>query len=177
MRKILFIIVTIIIALLVYINVNADEIVIPSSAIRFRVVANSNSFRDQSIKMMVREYIDDYLALKMVGVEDVSMARNIIESELDNINVGIENLFDENNYNVDFVIHYGEVFFPDKLYNGVRYDSGSSESLVVSIGEGSGDNWWWVLFPPLCLLEAEESEFDEVEYRFFVKSLIDKIFE
>ena len=176
MRKILFIIVTIIIALLVYINVNADEIVIPSSAIRFRVVANSNSFRDQSIKMMVREYIDDYLALKMVGVEDVSMARNIIESELDNINVGIENLFDENNYNVDFVIHYGEVFFPDKLYNGVRYDSGSYESLVVTIGEGSGDNWWCVLFPPLCLIEAKKTDIDNITYSSYINEVINKYF-
>ena len=177
MKKILFITVTIIVALLVYVNVNADEIIIPGDAIRFRVIANSNSFKDQSMKMLVKEYIDDYLSLKLVEVDDIDDARACIVSEIENINLGIKKIFDENNYNLDFIVHYDDVFFPDKLYKGIRYDSGSYESLVVTIGRGEGNNWWCVLFPPLCLLEAEESEMGEVEYRFFVKNLIDKIFE
>lgn len=163
--------------LLVYVNVNALEISIPGSAIRFRVVANSNSFEDQSMKMLVKEYIDDYLATKMVNVNNVDNARDIIESELDNIDEGIQEIFKENNYDESFVISYGDNFFPKKLYKGVIYDEGSYESLVITIGDGDGDNWWCVLFPPLCLLEAQESDLDEVEYQFFVKSLIEKIFE
>jgi len=46
------------------------------------------------------------------------------------------------------------------------------ESLLVTLGSGKGDNWWCVLFPPLCLLEAEES--DKIEYKFFVQELIEK---
>ena len=54
MRKLLFVIAAIIVFLIVYINVNASEIVIPGSAIRFRVVANSNSIKDQKMKMLVK---------------------------------------------------------------------------------------------------------------------------
>jgi len=177
MRKILLIIATIVIALLVYINVNAEEIVIPSSSIRFRVIANSNTIKDQSMKMLVKEYVDDYLAVKMVEVESVDEARSIIELEIDNLKEEIEKIFNKNNYDEDFVIHYGENFFPDKLYKGVSYESGIYESLVITIGEGQGDNWWCVLFPPLCLLETQESEIDEVDYQFFVQNLIEEIFE
>ena len=53
------------------------------------------------------------------------------------------------------------------------YDGGYYNSLVVTLGDGEGDNWWCVLFPPLCLMEENETTSD-VEYKFFVKSIIEK---
>lgn len=177
MKKLIIFIITIIVACLVYINVNADEIVIPDAAIRVRVVANSNTIKDQSMKMKVKEYIDSYLSVQMIDVNDVDEARNVIEGELDNINNGIKDIFEKNDYDMDFSVHFGDNYFPDKEYKGIVYTSGIYESLVVSVGEGRGDNWWCVLFPPLCLLEADENEVDEVEYQFFVQKLINKMFE
>ena len=176
MKKIIFVIITIVVAFLVYVNVNADEIVIPSSAIRFRVIANSNSIYDQKIKMYVKDYVDNYLGSMLVGIDDIEDAKNIIEGELKNLKIGIEKILDNNNYDGDFVISYGKNFFPDKLYKGIRYKSGNYDSLVIIIGEGEGDNWWCVLFPPLCLLESKNNELESVDYQFFVKELIDKIF-
>lgn len=177
MKKILLVVVTIIVALLVYVNVNAEEIVIPDSSIRFRVIANSNGIKDQKMKVLVKEYIDDYLAVKMVDINSKDDAKKIIEDEIDNMNNEIKKIFEEHDYTQDFVVYYGENFFPDKIYKGVNYKSGSYESLVITIGKGEGDNWWCVLFPPLCLLEAQESDVDDVEYQFFVKELITGIFE
>lgn len=177
MRKLLLIIFTIIVALLVYVNVNADEIIIPSSAIRVRVVANSNTIEDQTMKMKVKKYIEDYLAIKLLDIEDLETARNIVENEIDNLNNDIKEIFSENNYNKDIIIHFGDNYFPEKEYKGTTYKSGIYESLVITIGNGKGDNWWCVLFPPLCLLEVEESEVEEVEYQFFVKKMLQKIFE
>ena len=71
-------------------------------------------------------------------------------------------------------INFGLNYFPKKVYKGVTYEQGDYESLVITIGSGQGDNWWCVLFPPLCLLEAEENT--EVEYKFKVLELLDKIF-
>ena len=61
---------------------------------------------------------------------------------------------------------------PEKEYKGTTYEEGYYESLVITLGSGEGDNWWCVLFPPLCLLEAEDS--DDVEYTSYVKELVDK---
>ena len=72
------------------------------------------------------------------------------------------------------IIHYGLNYFPKKEYKGVIYEEGYYESLVVTLGNGNGDNWWCVLFPPLCLLEAQETNTQDVEYKFFVQDLIDK---
>lgn len=162
---------------MVYINVNADEIVIPDAAIRVRVIANGNSILDQSMKMKVKDYIEGYIYPLLTDVETIEEARSIIQDHVDEMDQGILELFKENHYDMDYIIHFGDNYFPEKDYKGVHYEAGAYESLVVSIGEGVGNNWWCVLFPPLCLLEGEESDTDGVQYRFFVQEMLDKIFE
>lgn len=178
MKKIIFIVITVIVAFLVYVNVNAsvDEIVIPDAAIRVRVIANSNSIHDQNMKMKVKERIEKSISPLLVSVENVNEARKIISNSIDNLENDVEVLFKDNNYDKDFKVNFGKNFFPDKDYKGVHYDEGEYESLVVTIGEGTGDNWWCVLFPPLCLLDASDSETEDVEYQFFVTKMLDKIF-
>ena len=71
-----------------------------------------------------------------------------------------------------FDISLGKNYFPSKEVYKVVYPEGYYESLVVSLGEAKGDNWWCVLFPPLCLVEAEESS--KVEYKLYIKEILDK---
>lgn len=178
MKKIILIIITVIVAIMVYINVNADvgEIVIPEAAIRVRVIANSNSIHDQSMKMKVKEKIEQTISPLLIDVDNVEDARNIISEQIGKLEEDVEVLFRDNEYNKSIMINFGDNYFPEKDYKGVHYDEGEYESLVVTIGEGEGDNWWCVLFPPLCLLEASESDTNEVEYQFFVTKMLDKIF-
>ena len=84
----------------------------------------------------------------------------------------INELFKENNYNETFEINYGTNYFPEKIYKGVKYPEGNYESMVIKIGVASGDNYWCVLFPPLCMMEAKET--DKVEYKFFIEEIINK---
>lgn len=178
MKKIIFFVIVIITFLFVYSYVNADvdEIVIPDAAIRVRVIAHSNSIHDQNMKMKVKEYIEKDLSAKLVNVDSVEDARNVISSEIDNLKIGIRELFESNEYDMNFIVHYGDNYFPDKEYKGVHYKAGAYESLVVTIGEGNGDNWWCVLFPPLCLLDAQENDTNDVEYQFFVQKIIHRVF-
>jgi stage II sporulation protein R len=178
MKKLILIILTIIVAFFVYVNVNADvgEIVIPDAAIRVRVIANSNSLLDQSMKMRVKDMLEKEMMPLLVDVDNVEEARNIIRDNIDSLEDDIEVFFDNNDYNMDFMVNFGDNYFPEKDYKGVHYNDGEYESLVITIGEGSGDNWWCVLFPPLCLLEASESEVDDTEYQFFVVEMLEKIF-
>lgn len=178
MRKVILVLITIIVAFIVYINVNAevDEIVIPGSAIRVRVIANSNSIHDQSMKMKVKEMIEKTISPMLIDVDNVEDARTIINGQLKQLEIDVEALFADNEYDKDIMINFGDNYFPEKDYKGVHYDEGAYESLVVTIGEGEGDNWWCVLFPLLCLLETEDSDTSDVEYQFFVTKMLDKIF-
>ena len=80
------------------------------------------------------------------------------------------------NQKESFKINYGMNYFPEKIYKGVKYEEGEYESLVIELGDGLGDNFWCVLFPPLCLLEGEEQTKTDVEYTSFIKEIINKYF-
>jgi len=178
MKKIILSILIVRLAFVLFINVNAKEyyIVFPDLAIRVRVVANSNSLRDQSIKMKVKEKIENTISPLLLDVDNVDDAREIIGNSVSKLENDISDLFDEFDYNESFIVNFGDNYFPEKDYRGVHYDEGEYESLVVTIGSGDGDNWWCCLFPPLCLLEASESESTDVEYQFFVTTMLRQIF-
>ena len=147
--------------------------IIPKEAIRFRVIPNSNEQGDQAIKLKVRDALQSELYFLLKDTKGIEDARLKIENEIDSINQNISNILIEENYDKGYQLSFGRNYFPEKTYKGIVYDAGYYESLVVTLGKGEGDNWWCVLFPPLCLLEADESE-EEVEYKFFLQELIDK---
>ena len=154
-----------------------EEILIPDAAIRFRVIANSDAKVDQDIKMLVKNDIESEVLNDIKGSNSINETRTIIKDNLPQYEEVVFNTLRKNNIDQDFNINYGMNYFPEKTYKGVKYPSGEYESLVVTLGNGEGKNWWCVLFPPLCLLEAEEEEeSNEVEYKFFVRELIDKFF-
>lgn len=145
-----------------------EEILIPEESIRFRVIANSDSEEDQTLKMEVKASVEKELNRLMVQAKNIQEARELIKNDLSTI----EQLV--NNYNVPYNINFGMNDFPEKEYKGITYESGKYESLVITLGSGIGKNWWCVMFPPLCLLEAEENDLNEVEYKSYVKTLLDK---
>lgn len=150
------------------------DIRIPEEAIRIRIVANSNTEYDQRIKRTVRDSVQVEISSLLKEADSVLEARKIIKENVVQIEKVVSNTLQEENYGLGYRVHFGYNYFPEKEYKGVIYDDGLYESLLITLGEGSGDNWWCVLFPPLCLLEAEES--DEIEYKSYVKELIHKYF-
>lgn len=151
--------------------VSSNEL-IPDDAIRVRVIANSNSEYDQDIKLKVSEVVKDDMYNLLKNTKGTDNAKKVIKNNITYLSNDINDLLVSENYNLGFDINYGKNYFPRKEYKGVVYEEGYYESLVVNIGEGKGDNWWCVLFPPLCLVEAEES--DEVEYTTFIKEIMEK---
>jgi stage II sporulation protein R len=174
MKKYIILVLALISIFYVYNNVDAEENIIPDEAIRFRVIANSNTVYDQNIKIQVRNVIQNKILELLNGVDDINQTRDIIKNNIDLLNNLTEETLNNLNYDMNFNINYGYNYFPEKKYKGIKYKAGNYESLVITLGEGEGDNWWCVLFPPLCLVEADESDVDESEYTFFVKEIIEK---
>ena len=163
MKKIILIILTLVIMSLIYNETKAETIIIPSTAIRLRVIPNSNSYLDQNMKNKVKNYLEENTYQLLKDTDNIEEARNLIIENIPIIEDNIDNLFAQNNYDMDYEINYGYNYFPDKEYRGIKYDEGYYESIVISIGKAEGDNWWCVLFPNLCLVDLNEK--DDVEYR------------
>lgn len=159
------------------VNTRSNQVLIPKQAIRFRVIANSNQKSDQDIKLLVRNKIQTELYNDVVNTKNIKEARNIVKHNLNKYDTTVKIALTENQIDQDYTINYGTNYFPEKTYKGVVYPEGNYESLVVTLGNGIGENWWCVLFPPLCLLEAEETEEKTtVEYHSFIKDILDKYF-
>lgn len=174
MKKVFVFILMLLLVVSVYKKSN-DSVKIPDSAIRFRILANSNSPKDQKIKEDIRDKMQKELYSLLQNSKSINDSRKIINSNMSNFDEILKDSMKdiEYSYSIDYGMHY----FPSKTYKGITYDEGNYESLLVTLGSGKGDNWWCVLFPPLCLLEAEESsDVKNVEYKSFIKEIIEKYF-
>ncbi len=174
MRKLIAVIVAIIIVITSF--KTTDEVIIPNESIRIRVIANSNNTYDQAIKQLVRNNVEDQITTLLIDALNIDEARSIINDNLKEIDLTVNDILKNNNYNHSYKVNFGYNYFPQKKYKGVVYEEGMYESLVITIGEGKGDNWWCVLFPPLCMMESNDENIEEVEYKSFIKEIIDKYF-
>ncbi|MBE6154830.1 MAG: stage II sporulation protein R [Firmicutes bacterium] len=156
------------ISLIVIATKKEEDIIIPNNAIRFRVIANSNTLEDQSQKLIIKDKIETEVYKLINGADNTGEVRDLIENNIDIINEIVES------YNVPYSVNYGYNYFPTKNYKGVMYKAGNYESLVITLGEGLGNNFWCVLFPPLCLLDNNKDDVSEVKYKLYVKELLDK---
>ena len=153
-------------------NSLAKSLTIPEDALRIRIIPNSNSNYDQFIKGKVKDKLEITMYDLLRDARSSEEARKIIINNLSLVDKDVENILNEENYGLDYQINYGYNYFPEKEYKGIRYEEGYYESLLITLGKGEGDNWWCVLFPPLCLIEAEEST--EVQYKSIVKDILEK---
>ncbi|WP_368985978.1 stage II sporulation protein R [Caldifermentibacillus hisashii] len=130
-----------------------DVVVIPNEAIRLRILANSNSEQDQEIKRIVRDRVNAQITEWVSTLTSMEAAREKIIANLDILEATAKEVLEENGVNQKVQIRFGEVDFPTKLYGNFLYPAGKYEAVLITLGEGTGANWWCVLFPPLCFLD------------------------
>lgn len=150
-------------------NKNQNEVIIPTDSIRFRVIASSDSGLDIQTKLELKDHIEKVLIDLTKSATTTEEVDKIIVDNLDFINIQIHDFLKNDNYKLDYGLNY----FPSKTYKGIVYEAGVYNSLVITIGNGLGKNWWCTLFPPLCLLENNETT-NDVEYKLFISSIIEK---
>ena len=171
------IVLSLILTTYIFIGVKAQQLIeIPNEAIRIRIIGNSNSEYDQEKKEELRKDIQGYMQELLKDTNNIKDARKIINKNLENIGKEVDTYLTKIDYDEDYNINFGLNYFPEKEYKGIKYNEGLYESLLITLGEGNGNNWWCVLFPPICLLEAEESETNDIEYKSFVKEIMEKYF-
>lgn len=139
--------------------------------VRFRVIPNSNSSKDILIKEQV---VNELSTLLFKDANDINETRNNVVNNLDKINNSIDKIFNENNYNLKYKVKYGMNYFPSKEYNDIRFEAGNYESLVVEIGEAKGNNYWCILYPPLCMVDYEKDT--KIEYKSKIIEMLSNLF-
>ena len=143
--------------------------VVPNDTIRFRIIANSNDRVDQTTKQLIKKELENKFFPLLEDSTSKEETINIIKNNQEVIKSTIEK------YNIPYSINYGKNYFPEKTFNDVIYEEGEYESLVISLGEASGNNWWCIMYPPLCLLENNTSQNDKIEYKSYLWEIISQL--
>ena len=125
------------------------------SILRFHVLANSDSQEDQNLKLKVKEqviaYLEPYLQEEQLSLEE---SKRIVENHKEEVIALAENVIKENGYQYEVTAELTRDFFPVKSYGDVTLPAGEYEAFRIQIGEAQGKNWWCILYPPLCFVDA-----------------------
>ena len=126
------------------------------SVVRLHVLANSDSAEDQELKLKVRDAILAYTSPRVIDSKSREEAISILQTELDAIETIAAEVVKEQGYDYEVEVSLTLEDYPTRNYESMSFPSGKYISLRVLIGKAEGQNWWCVLFPPLCLSAASE---------------------
>lgn len=160
MKKYLKPIIILIFLLSLYIFISAYSYVyaisnnLSSNVFRLHVIANSDTVEDQNLKYKVRDKLLEYMNNLCSNISTREEAINIAKTHLSNFTEIAENTVKEEGFSYKVTVEIGNFEFPTKTYGDVAFPAGYYDALRVKIGEASGQNWWCVMFPPLCFIDT-----------------------
>ncbi len=122
--------------------------------LRFHILANSDRESDQKLKITVRDRVLDYLKSEMPQSLDAEETKRWIRRHVDELETLSRETVAENGCDYPVTAAVTTCWFPDKTYGDVTFPAGNYEALRIEIGDAKGHNWWCVLYPNLCFLDA-----------------------
>ena len=133
-----------------YVSAISDNI--SSNVFRLHVIANSNSDEDQNLKYIVRDAIIDFVNSSTSSATSKEELISLLD--LETIREIAQNTVWDNGFSYPVTVELGHFDFPTKNYGDVSLPAGFYDALRVKIGNSSGQNWWCVMFPPLCFVDV-----------------------
>lgn len=121
---------------------------------RFHVLANSDSEEDQALKMKVKEAIIAYMKQELPQSDSVETTKKWARENLVQIEQVAAEIIEEEGYEYSVKAEVTTCDFPDKTYGDITFPAGEYEALRIEIGQAKGQNWWCVLYPNLCFIDA-----------------------
>ena len=135
--------------------------------VRIHILANDNTPEAQAIKLEVRDEINEYLAPLLSSCKKKSDAVEILEESLPQLQQ-----IAQQTAGCSAEVTLGQEEFPQKTYNETVYPAGEYTALIIKLGDGAGQNWWCVAFPPMCYTSCDE---DVVEYKSLLIIFLERI--
>ena len=139
-----------------------------SGILRLHILANSDSPADQQVKLKVR----DALIKALPACNSAAEAEAYIKAHGKEVLALAEKTLAENGFSYGAQLLLGDCDFPKRTYGGVTYPAGEYRALRVVLGNGAGQNWWCVLFPPLCIITTQEEPLPSPEELEFESSIL-----
>lgn len=138
--------------------------------LRIHVRANSNSQTDQNIKYIVKDEVVKFITPYAAQCIDKAKAMEIISGILPEIEAVCDRVLAEHGFTYKSKASVRTEEFPTRVYGDLTLESGLYDALIIELGSGTGDNWWCVIYPPLCFTSGSA----DVRYRSAIWDIINK---
>ena len=133
--------------------------------IRFHVLANSDTEEDQKLKLKVRDEVINYISPKLKNSKSLDESRKIIMENKEKMEQISKKVIKDNGYDYEVTSMISRENFPDKIYGDLIFPQGEYEAYRILIGKAKGQNWWCVMFPPLCFVDETKNIVDSSEIK------------
>ena len=143
--------------------------------LRLHIRANSNSQIDQSVKYRVKDVVVKYLTPKLCNVSSKEDAIDIINKEKEGLVCKCKEELVANNCYYSVNIKINNEYFPARNYANITLESGFYDAVIIELGNSVGDNWWCVMYPPLCFVNKSE-EVKQIKYKSKIAEWLKNIF-
>ena len=137
-----------------YSYVNAVSSNLSDNVFRLHVIANSDSEKDQNLKYIVRDALIEYMETLSQNCSSKEDVIKIANNHIEDFKQIAENTIKNQGYSYTVNVEIGNFEFPTKIYGDVSFPAGYYDALRIKIGEAKGQNWWCVMFPPLCFVDV-----------------------
>lgn len=127
---------------------------IAKEIVRFHVRANSDSDSDQALKLKVKDAVITYLEPLLKNSQSLDESMQILSENTTVIHDLAVDTLVANGSDYPVKVYFEESYFPMKSYGDVTFPPGNYEAFRIDIGDSEGKNWWCVLYPPLCFVDA-----------------------
>jgi stage II sporulation protein R len=131
---------------------------IADSVLRFHVMAHSDCEDEQLLKENVRMGILEEFAGTLATHTDIYETREMLFAMLPELKKHAEEVVRRAGFEHDVTAEITNVFFPTQLYGNIAFPPGIYEAVQISIGDGKGQNWWCLMFPPLCYVDMTATD-------------------
>ncbi len=135
-----------------YVSAVSDDIA--NSVFRLHVIANSDSTEDQNLKLKVRDELLSYMNVLSKNCSSKEEVIEMAKAHINDFKAIASKVISDNNFNYAVDVQVGDSDFPTKYYGDISLPAGTYDALKVKIGDAKGQNWWCVMFPPLCFVDV-----------------------
>ena len=163
MKKIVFAVIGLVVVLAVILAFPTEK----SNAdfLRIHIRADSNDTADQNVKFQVKNAVVDYLTPHLANATTKEQAMSVVKGQLSAIEKVCDKVLAANGFTYTSHAKLCQEQFPDRSYGDVTLAAGVYDALIIELGSGTGNNWWCVVYPPLCFVGGESNGTNQIVYK------------
>lgn len=145
--------------------------------LRVHIRANSNSEIDQNIKYIVKDKVVDFVTPYLIDCDTKQKSIDTINGLILQVETLCDNILSQNGFNYTSKAKIDTEKFPTRTYDNVTLEAGVYDALIIELGSGKGDNWWCIVYPPLCFVNKSDLTEQNIKYQSYLMDIIKKYFD